>query len=110
MDIQKAIKTHIKECEQRIEVIKIFMETCENSDKNQCKENIEKFEIAKTELEKRIPKKTVKDKYHRYCCPNCDYIVFMHNPALIDEFVHYCENCGQALDWSEEENECSKEM
>lgn len=51
-------------------------------------------------LEKQIPKKPIKDKYHRYCCPFCEYIVFINNPALIDEFVPYCENCGQALDWT----------
>lgn len=57
MDTRKMIKEHIEECEHRIEVIKIFMETNEDSDANQCRANIERLEAVKYELEKQILKK-----------------------------------------------------
>ena len=51
--------------------------------------------------EKQIPKKTTKRQYvpngtlvygH---CPNCD--------SFPNNFFNYCRNCGQALDWGQEE-------
>lgn len=67
------------------------------------RDKIKSIGMAIMALEKQIPKKPVKDKYHRYCCPACEHIIFIHNPSLLDEFSPYCENCGQAIDWSEDE-------
>lgn len=63
------------------------------------------FEIALVNLEKKIPKKprfrhTKKfDGYNDGWCPFCgDYV---------QEYEYdkkYCQECGQALDWSENEN------
>lgn len=47
-------------------------------------------------LEKQIPKKPkTDDRYVMYICPCCnDFIKVSHN---------CCQNCGQAIDWSDEE-------
>lgn len=46
MDYQEAIKRHIEECENRIDVIDNFMKTNGDADKDKCIENIEIFKIA----------------------------------------------------------------
>ena len=47
-------------------------------------------------LEKQIPKKPkTDDRYLMHICPWCnDFVKVSHN---------YCQNCGQKLDWSDEE-------
>ena len=66
---------------------------------------IEEIEIAIDALEKQMPKKPIpKGKYH-FSCPLCknelgiareDISVYDMTPP------NFCENCGQALDWSDE--------
>lgn len=62
---------------------------------------------VKSALEKQIPKKPyeetiateegymTKKRSFFYCCPNC----FYH----LNENQKYCDDCGQALDWSDTE-------
>ena len=59
-------------------------------------ETYEAVDIAIKALEKQIPKKPITDdRYIMYICPRCnDFIKVSHN---------YCPNCGQELDWSDEE-------
>lgn len=60
------------------------------------------FEMAIEALEKRMPKKPVTEKdkviFGIVCgrCPECDSAVYSTTNL-------YCHNCGQALDWGEEE-------
>ena len=56
----------------------------------------EALTIAIKALEKQIPKKPkIDDRYVMYICPCCnDFIKVSHN---------CCQNCGQAIDWSDEE-------
>ena len=56
----------------------------------------EAFQITIKALEKQIPKKHKTDeRYVMYICPCCnDFIKVSHN---------CCQNCGQKLDWSDEE-------
>ena len=56
----------------------------------------EAFQIAISALEKQIPKKPKADgRYIMYICSCCnDFIKVSHN---------FCQNCGQKLDWSDEE-------
>ena len=68
---------------------------CEMTD--DWKEQLEICKLAKSALEKQIPKKV-----HRYdvnpsekFCPNCG--------LSIENKGGYCAECGQALDWSETE-------
>ena len=69
------------------------------------------FETAIEALEKQIPKKpgATEDYPHRLYCSNC-YYPFERNKSEIDlireHFIvgnKYCPDCGQALDWSDEE-------
>lgn len=61
-------------------------------------QNIEALEMAKQALEKQIPKKPLKNYGGGYRCPNCQ---MKHlNPDWVG--VKHCD-CGQALDWSDEE-------
>ena len=101
MDARKAIEERIKECRHRIEVIKIFMETNDESDKAQCSENIKRFETIISLLKKHIPIKPIlADKQliryvDVYRCPTCMGSFSSMVPG-------HCYHCGQALDWTEE--------
>ena len=53
------------------------------------------FETAIEALEKQIPKKVTKS-----ICPSCNRIfLFRHGEKRKGD---YCDNCGQALDWSDD--------
>ena len=68
----------------------------------------EAFEVSIKALEKRIPKKPTPIDYEKYMdtvknalflkgaywCPNCKHVV---------KCGTYCSDCGQKLDWSDEE-------
>lgn len=56
--------------------------------------------IAKKAIEKQIPKKPLlvpdgKSKIHTFKCPTCGQA--MYRVRL------FCDDCGQALDWSDEQ-------
>ena len=52
------------------------------------------FKTAIEALEKQIPKKVTKS-----ACPSCNRIfLFRHSEKRKGD---YCDNCGQALDWSD---------
>lgn len=63
--------------------------------------------IAKNALNKQIPKKPYKDEYGCYRCKCCSYAVEYEAKAkggLIGVCRdNICSNCGQAIDWGEEE-------
>ena len=53
------------------------------------------FETAIEALEKQIPKKVTKS-----ACPSCNRLfLFRHGEKRKGD---YCDNCGQALDWSDD--------
>ena len=68
----------------------------------------EAFQMAINALEKQIPKKPIAIDYEKYMdtvknalflkgsywCPNCNHVV---------KCGTYCSDCGQKLDWSDEE-------
>lgn len=62
------------------------------------------MKLAVEALEKQIPKRVILgyDEQDSICCPNCKGELLS-----MDWYDHwkcnYCEFCGQALDWSEEE-------
>ena len=60
-------------------------------------EGIECHELAIKALEKQIPKKPIFTEDKQFAlCPCCDM------KGLTDK-QKYCDNCGQAIDWSDEE-------
>lgn len=57
------------------------------------------LEMAIQALEKQIPKKVIwKYAFYWACCPNCGY----NNFDVEKEESNFCPDCGQALDWSDE--------
>ena len=53
------------------------------------------FEEAIESLEKQIPKKPIDDyRYKPKICPFCH--------TFLENYQSFCDNCGQAIDWSEE--------
>ena len=66
-----------------------------------CTDSLEILHMAIEALEKQIPKKPEEIRHFRMCnsyaglCPVC-------NGGANSEF-QYCGDCGQKLDWSEEE-------
>lgn len=53
----------------------------------------EAVDMANEALEKQIPKKPKENIIGVYC-PECRY--------FLSGTGHYCEHCGQAIDWTEE--------
>ncbi len=49
--------------------------------------------------EKQTKKKPVKNEYNHDCCPNCGWIVYQQQYG--GRYLPHCENCGQAIDWSD---------
>ena len=73
------------------------------------KDELEKnhYACAFLALEKSIYKKPIdkslnKKDWHIMCCPTCKR-VFWNSGEFVHYQPHYCENCGQALDWSDTE-------
>lgn len=56
-------------------------------------------EECREATERQRAKKPVKDKYNHDCCPNCGWIVYQEEWG--GRYLPHCENCGQAIDWSE---------
>ena len=82
--------------EEAIEVIKIAIAEVEW---NYPMDYAIAFEEAVNVLEKQIPKKPSQDSiglYYFPTCPNCH--------KELESYDHHCE-CGQRLDWSEENDE-----
>lgn len=69
----------------------------------------EALDVAIQALEKQIPKKPIMKQYfedleEKYlCCPTCGEILTDRIPADNKTFYFHCMNCGQKLDWSDEE-------
>lgn len=49
--------------------------------------------------ERQRAKKPVKDECNHDCCPNCGWVVYKDEWG--GRYLPYCENCGQAIDFSE---------
>jgi hypothetical protein len=62
------------------------------------------YDLAINAMEKQIPKKPFINDYSLTCCPNCHGIEVLAGCESIQ--LNYCNQCGQKLDW---ENEDEKE-
>ena len=99
----------IKEIETSIELAKMCTQNFERT------KEIEAYAMAIKALEKQIPKKPNKTidlswrvRKEAHTCPVCDYYlteVHFIAPQKIEsnKKITYCETCGQAIDWSDEE-------
>ena len=81
-------------------ILSVGIQECRTCEKNiRCAEcfNLKENKVLKEALEKQIPKKVIfqgEFKGLRYC-PCC-------NVRLIGWGMKYCGECGQALDWSDD--------
>ena len=62
-------------------------------------ERCESYDMAISALEKQISKKPIKGKNGDLSC-SCGLIIQRKNRRTC---LHYCHNCGQAIDWSDED-------
>ena len=81
----------------------------------ECSISAEALDMAIQALEKQIPKKANKEissswgtKKEVHTCPVCDcYLTEVYfiapKESKIKEKITYCEACGQAIDWRDEE-------
>ena len=61
-------------------------------------DSIQAMDMAINALEKQIPKKPKEIDcigFNTLVCPECKMALYLYEP--------YCDNCGQAIDWSNEE-------
>ena len=69
----------------------------------------EALDVAIQALEKQIAKKPIMKQYFEdledeyLCCPTCGEILTDRIPADNKTFYFHCMNCGQKIDWSDEE-------
>ena len=84
-----------------IEIIKAMMESFKFSTVDR-KPILPTLKLAKTAIEKQIPKKI--ELWNGQCsCPNCNKL--FGNYSTLKTLIHwempFCKFCGQALDWSD---------
>lgn len=98
----------MNEIERAIEILKDSYKTasmCLTS--NDCKEHNEAIDLTINALEKEIPKKIYHHKWVGIdgvpydLCPNCKTNLCT-NGFVPSKKEKYCANCGQKLDWSEQ--------
>ena len=87
-----------REAVEKLKNMRLFMQLEDN--KNECKfteDDYKANEMAVQALEKQVPKKPdfTEDKEFALC-PCCN------GKGLLDK-QKYCDNCGQKLDWSDED-------
>ena len=99
---------------EAIREVRFNMSTIGLSDKA-AKRVVEARNMAIQALEKQIPKKPNKTidsswgtKKEVHVCPVCDYYLtevhFIASQKIeSNKKITYCETCGQAIDWSDEE-------
>lgn len=82
--------------EKQHELFQIAMDSLEEI---QQYHSIGTVEECREAMERQRAKKPVKDEYNHDCCPNCGWIVYKNEYG--GRYLPYCENCGQAIDWSD---------
>ncbi len=89
----------LKYFQGRCKDLKMCLDTCR--DKDGLEKAIAHNEKAVEALEKRVPKKYKKmqpcKSVNYYQCPLCD--------GLLHISENFCGECGQAIDWSEDEKD-----
>lgn len=73
-------------------------EDVKNIRQNPTMDDVDNKELSKMidiALEKQIPKRVDEYLTSSFCCPVCTNV--------LGRYSIYCDNCGQALDWSDTE-------
>lgn len=90
-------------CYQPIEVKKAMTVAIQSMEKLQEYEKLGTLEEVREAVEKQIPKKPktkILCRDIKWWCPNCGE---NHVLMYAKKGFKYCHNCGQKLDWSEED-------
>ena len=91
------------------EAIEIVRKEKSYMDRHAGRAQSEAFQMAINALEKQMPKKPIMKTYYEdmeeeyLCCPTCGEILTDRIPLDNKDFYFHCLNCGQKLDWSDEE-------
>ena len=101
---------------EKLKNMRLYMQIeDENNDCKFTEDDYKANEMAIQALEKQMPKKPNKTidsswgtQKEAHTCPVCDYYlteVHFIEPQKIEsnKKITYCETCGQAIDWSDEE-------
>ena len=87
------------EAVEKLKNMRLFMQiTDKNSEHKFAEDDYKANEMAIQALEKQIPKKPKERDcigFDTLVCPVCKGALYLYEP--------YCDNCGQKLDWSDEE-------
>ncbi len=70
-------------------------------------DDLEAFNLAIPAIEKQIPKKPITDKERMITIYRCGcgthLATLCDKDVIVGTMQNYCSNCGQALDWSDNE-------
>lgn len=84
---------------EKLKNMRLFMQiTDENNDCKFTEDDYKANEMAIQALEKQMPKKPKERDcigFDTLACPECKMALYLYEP--------YCDNCGQKIDWSDEE-------
>lgn len=84
---------------EKMKNMRLFMQiTDENNDCKFTEDDYKANEMAIQALEKQMPKKPKERDcigFDTLACPECKMALYLYEP--------YCDNCGQKIDWSDEE-------
>lgn len=84
---------------EKMKNMRLFMQiTDENNDCKFTEDDYKANEMAIQALEKQMPKKPKERDcigFDTLSCPECKMALYLYEP--------YCDNCGQKIDWSDEE-------
>lgn len=70
------------------------------------KDKVEAWEFIRTLVAKAEPMNPIKYLYGGFQCPTCKGLsVQTYNGDLSERNLNFCDDCGQALDWSDEKGE-----
>lgn len=84
---------------EKLKNMRLFMQIeDENNDCKFTEDDYKANEMAIQSLEKQIPKKPKEIDcigFDTLACPECKMALYLYEP--------YCDNCGQKIDWSDDE-------
>lgn len=81
---------------------KEFTEKFRTNDKNASYYACAEIALRRSVPERPKDKSLNPEEWHVMCCPTCGR-TFWNSGNFVHYEPRYCENCGQAIDWSDEE-------
>ena len=89
------------EAVEKLKNMRLFMQIeDENNDCKFTEDDYKANEMAINALEKQIPKKPKERDcigFDTLVCPKCKMALYLYEP--------YCDNCGQKIDWSDDNDD-----